>query len=173
MANWKELKINNNLPVLLVSDEGEVVNKENGHKYALSNVKGYRVIHLRRNGENRQFKAHRLVAMAFLPNDGNLPEVNHKNGIKNDNRAENLEWCTRSQNAKHAYAHGLNHPSGGVPPKPVLCVELGKIFPSVSEACRTFGRLGNRQRIALSARNSRYTAYGYHWEYMRKGVSMG
>jgi hypothetical protein len=169
---WKELSGLDGLPVLLVSNLGNVYNKATERRCKFYNCKGYRITSIRFKGKRKCVKAHRLVAMAFIPNPDNLPEVNHKNGIKSDNRVENLEWCTRSQNAKHAYKLGLNHASGGVPPKPVLCVELGLVFPSVSSASRFFGKVSNRQRVCLSARDSRYRAYGYHWKYLNKEANM-
>jgi hypothetical protein len=64
---------------------------------------GYLQLHL----DNQSVLVHRLIAMAFIPNPNNYPEVNHKNGIKVDDRPENLEWCTRSENMKHACDNGL------------------------------------------------------------------
>ena len=55
---------------------------------------------------------HRLLALVFIPNPLNLPQVNHINGNKQDFRLENLEWVTQSQNIAHAYRLGLMHPSG-------------------------------------------------------------
>lgn len=65
------------------------------------------MIKLCANNKEKHFSVHRIIALTFIKNPNNLPEVNHKNGIKTDNRIENLEWCTKSENIKHAYRVGL------------------------------------------------------------------
>lgn len=70
---------------------------------------GYRKVGLKIDftKKQRQFSVHRLVALHFIPNPENKPEVNHKNGNKDDNRVENLEWATRKENQDHAYKNKL------------------------------------------------------------------
>lgn len=75
------------------------VHPTNGYVYVSTQEEGCR--------DSKSKRVHRLMAQAFVPNPENKPEVNHINGIKSDNRIENLEWVTRSENEKHAYDTGL------------------------------------------------------------------
>lgn len=70
---------------------------------------GYLSVQLKNKG--KFFSIHRLVAFAFIDNPENKPQVNHINGIKHDNRIDNLEWCNQSENQIHAYANKLQIPS--------------------------------------------------------------
>lgn len=69
----------------------------------------YPRIALYKDGASKRYSIHRLVAEAFIDNPHKKKCVNHKNGIKTDNRVENLEWVTYSENASHAFANGLTY----------------------------------------------------------------
>ena len=69
--------------------------------------KGYMKTMILVDGKYKTVKMHRLVAQAFIPNPENKPQVNHKDGTKENNAADNLEWITNRDNAHHALEHGL------------------------------------------------------------------
>lgn len=69
---------------------------------------GYFIIKLYTNGKGTTTKIHRLVAETFIENPNNLPQVNHKDGNKQNNNVDNLEWCTPLENAKHSWDIGLS-----------------------------------------------------------------
>jgi hypothetical protein len=70
-------------------------------------------VSLCKDGVMKSHLVHRLVAIAFIPNPGNKPEINHIKGVTTDNRVSQLEWCTAQENTDHAFASGLSRRASG------------------------------------------------------------
>lgn len=133
--------------------------------------KGYEYVHLCMNGNTSYVKVHRIVAMAFLQSIPNKTHVNHIDGNKLNNSADNLEWCTPSENLKHARENKLNMATvnNSYMSKPInmiLSGEVIKTFPSIMEASRQTGIC--RTAISEVALNKKghHTAGGYVWQFV-------
>ena len=108
MEIWKALPGTKGM--IEISNEGRVRSFLRGSERILktqSDKKGYQRFSITIDRHKTTYKIHREVAKAFVPNENNLPQVNHKNGDKRDNKATNLEWVTNLENARHAIENGL------------------------------------------------------------------
>ena len=83
----------------LIFEDGVVINTDTGKEMRPCLNKGYYKIGLRKVGERKFFRLHRLIALAFIPNPDNKPQVDHINRNRSDNRIENLRWVTSRENA--------------------------------------------------------------------------
>lgn len=129
---------------------------------------GYKKINLSKNGKKKRFFVHRLVAKAFIKNSNNYPVINHIDGIKDNNQADNLEWVTISENTKHAFDIGLRKPHDGGNSKKVSMIdsktkEVIKTFKSMADASRYSGH--SIPRISYSANNKADGEGEYVWRF--------
>ena len=140
--------------------------------------KGYKIVTLTKKGKQKTYLVHILVANAFIPNPDNKPEVNHKDTNKTNNRADNLEWNTRSENMQHAKEHKLinynTRKKGAENPRAIQVKMIDKdkntvlkIFGSIVEAAK-YIEVDKSCHIVSCCKGKLKTAYGYKWEYGRQ-----
>lgn len=158
-----------------VSTLGRVMNIKTGKILTPFTTKnGYQMVNPSRGGISSNLYVHRLVAEAFIPTDDADLQVNHINGIKSDNRLDNLEWCTSSENHLHrSRTLGIKRSQKHMSMmcdlakithcKPVVCIETNVAFNSIVDAAKSVNRKPSSIVDVLKGRHK--TCAGFHWRY--------
>lgn len=174
MEEWREIR---DFPNYSVSNLGNVMNNKTNKLMRLNLKAGYYQICLTAEKIRKQFKVHRLVALAFIPNPENKPEVNHKDKNKVNNNVKNLEWNTRLENCHHKSV-GLVYKSNKNRP----IIRLDKITEEILENYNSIEDAGIwafNNKLTSNSHNGRNaigncvngltkSAYGYKWKYIEK-----
>lgn len=140
-------------------------------------VYNYSIVNLCKNKTIKNFRVHRLVAQAFIPNPQNKQQVNHIDGNRQNNNVKNLEWCTSKENITHSYKKLNRQPNkpwlnkfGKENPNSKIVYQINKstndiisVFYGISEAYRKTGV--NRASIYRVCNKKAKTAGGFIWRY--------
>lgn len=189
IEDWKDIK--NYEGLYQVSNLGNVrrmkfinnIIKKN-KIYSISkgkNNSGYLKVSLYKDNKMKNKLVHRLVAEAFIPNPNNLPQVNHIDGNKLNNNVSNLEWCSQSQNMKHAYKLGLTkaYATGKYGANNPKAIKINMIDKKSGETIKTFNSIIDGAKyigknkschIVSCCKGKLKTAYGYKWKYANEQV---
>lgn len=134
-------------------------------KRSINKITGYSLIGLHKNGKYVTKLVHRLVAETFIPNNNNLPEVNHKDENKSNNSTSNLEWCTKSENINHGTR---NERVGKINSKPVYQYSLDGKFVKKWNSAREAHKTGeyNFKNISQCCNGEKKTHKGYKWSFI-------
>ena len=137
---------------------GNVINIETNKEVKQQKNKfGYMNVSLYRDGKQKQYKVHRLIAKAFIPNPQNKEQVNHIDGNKTHNVVWNLEWTTSKENNVHASDTGLVRTA-----RRVRIVETGEVFNSLGSCARAIGgNAGDISRCIHSRGTSTHKGYSF------------
>ena len=168
-------------PNYFVTEEGLVFSSKTNKFLKFSyDQKGYQRVGLYvGNYKSKTIKVHRLVAETFIENIENKKDVNHIDGIKSNNNISNLEWCTRSENIKHAFRIGLSNISdkqknrfiamtksqiGANNPaaRKLINTETGEIFYTIKEVLTLVNLKRTTFQAMLNGQNPNKTKFKYY-----------
>ena len=166
---WKDIKGYEGL--YQVSNMGKIKSLKFSHGNKEKILKGnkekfgYLVVTLYKNKGRKNFKIHRLVAETFIPNPKNLPQVNHIDGNKQNNRIDNLEWCTAKENTNHAHKTGLaNNDNLKIKVKQYdLNGNFIREWDSITDIEKSLNI--DKSSVVKVCRHKRNQAGGYVWDY--------
>jgi len=175
-----------------IKSMNRIVNTKDGHKKHLKSTvlkqyirdSGYLKAAISKDCRLKTFDIHRLVGIYFVPNPEKKPEVNHKKGVKTDNRAVRLEWSTSSENAKHKFDIGLqkgywsgkkgkNHHASKEVIQYDMSMNFIKKWDCVPDICRSTGFSNStiyacceeKERLINGVIYKRKSAFGFIWKY--------
>lgn len=153
---WKELPIDKRYKV---SDTGEIKGLKGNILKQGTDTRGYKFVTLCNNKKQFHLSVHRAVAMCYIPNPHNYPQVNHIDENKKNNNVSNLEWCTNKYNAQYSNS------------KPILMIDINtnkvlRKFNSIRDVDLYFGKQVHQSVSNCCSHKKFYqTACGYKWEY--------
>lgn len=159
----------------------DLIRTQYSRMLALCNKDGYKQVSLWKDGKEKRWRVHRLVAFAFIPNPENKPFINHLDETRDNNCVENLEWCTAAENLAYGTARERGRQTQ------IRGWAEGKYHTKISDRSRRFGKYtkdGELLETFMSTRAAErslgksssniwkclngyaLTAYGYKWEYI-------
>lgn len=148
----------------VISEKGVIRNcRSNAVLKGNINSFGYRVVSLVRNGKKKDFKLHRLLAIAFISNPYNYECVNHIDGNKENNSLDNLEWCTKNYNNRHAREQlSLDYVERAIV-QSTLSGKVVAVWRNANIAATVLN--GSSVCILACCRKTAASAYNYQWSY--------
>ena len=164
---WKDIP--NYEGLYQISNLGNIKRKKDNYIFKKNkNNGGYRIVTLTKNKIEKNVSVHRLVAQAFIPNPNNLPQINHIDGNKMNNNVNNLEWCTQSENMKHAYINNLEVQKGKKIIQYDIDMNIIKIWNKMIDAENQLNI--SHSKISMVCQGKRNKAGGFIWRYYDKKI---